>query len=90
VISKKNHTLGYGFKNPPKIYSLAYGFLLFVSKEERRDGKKRSGWLWRNREIKSQKGAGEKDQKGDAQQDGEANHSITTIGADEIEARVED
>jgi hypothetical protein len=25
VISKKNHTLGYGFKYLQKIYSLAYG-----------------------------------------------------------------
>jgi hypothetical protein len=29
VISKKeNHTVGYGFKNPQKIYSLAYGFFI--------------------------------------------------------------
>ncbi len=27
---KENHTLGYGFKNLSKIYSLAYGFLFFV------------------------------------------------------------
>ncbi len=32
VISKKKTigTLGYGFKNLQKIYSLAYGFLFFV------------------------------------------------------------
>jgi hypothetical protein len=27
---KESHTLGYGFKNLLKIYSLAYGFLFFV------------------------------------------------------------
>jgi hypothetical protein len=27
---KENHTLGYGFKNLKKIYSLAYGFFFFV------------------------------------------------------------
>ncbi len=35
--------------------------------------------------MDSQKGAGEEDQRGDAQQDGEANHSILSLGADEIE-----
>jgi hypothetical protein len=27
---KENNTLGYGFKNQKKIYSLVYGFLFFV------------------------------------------------------------
>jgi hypothetical protein len=27
---KENHTLGYGYKNLQKIFSLAYGFLFFV------------------------------------------------------------
>ncbi len=29
-IQKENQTLGYGFENLQKIYSLAYGFLFFV------------------------------------------------------------
>jgi hypothetical protein len=29
---KENHTLGYGFKNLKKIYSLAYGFVILISR----------------------------------------------------------